>query len=356
MIEIRFPTSSLTSEYGDIILGSVIEKLSLEISYNETVILEEDYFPDDNGKVVIRDIGKVASMYFSNTDIDLVNRNGIVTFTIKLTENTAPVDVVIKDVVFYLSTIDYKGTINTDQLISMPLTRSPLKSTGPGRKEYISFFGNADVTVYAVYSDGNRDVSKTLSAFNTLVSVDSIYRIDVSPEVIAGLIGCPISNLVYYSVYTNANTIVKYVMDHRGFTSKTTFIFLNNFGATETITMIGHQVRDNSWNREFGVVYDKMLISSADKEDLITVNTGYLLPGMADVIDDLLSSKEVAVIDGDVIVPVVIIDEDFKRDTHKNAPKTYEITYRVASNTPYSKYVPLARLGVFDESFDNTFD
>lgn len=358
MVETRFPTSGLTTEYGNIVLSSVTEKVSLEITYDSDVILEEDYYPDADGVVQIRDIGKLADMYIQNGALSLTDLEdeGSVLFAIKVTEAATPEVVITKNVTFYYTSVDFAGSISTALLLKMPLSRVTTKTTGPGRKEYVSFYGDGDVLLYAVYSDGTKDVAITLGTYAELSTPGTIYRVDVSPDVVAAEVGCSVLDLVYYNVYKDGTAIIRYKMDDRNFVNKTTFLFRNAFGAQETITFVGHEQREGKWDREYGVIDNAMVQTSRDKTDKIKVRTGYLLPGMADVIDDLLNADQVGVIENGVLYPVVILEEDFSRTSRRNEARSYEITYRYASNNIQAKYTPLVKPGVFDETFDETFN
>ena len=358
MVVIRFPNRGLTSEYGDIILFGVTERVSLKITYNAVVILEEDYFPDADNVVTIRDVGKLAALYIDNNDLSLTE--GVdgksIKMTIEIIEHRTPEQNSTDEVTFFRSNIDFAGSISTTLIQKMPLSRTNTKVTGPGRKEFVSFYANAVIAVYAVYSNGVKDVASTVTPFTTLADNSNLYRIDVSPSVVAAAVGCSESQLIYYNVYGDDDTIIRYRMDHRNHVNKTTFFFRNCFGAQETFTCVGHAERDGGWEREYGVIHNSMIQTSKEKNDQIKVKTGYLIPSMMDVLDDLLNSDLICVLDGTVLRPVVILSEDFTRTTRKNEPRSFEIEYRYASNTPQGKYVQLSKSGVFDETFDPTFE
>ena len=108
MVVIRFPNSGLTSEYGDIILFGVTERVSLKITYNAVVILEEDYFPDADNVVTIRDVGKLAALYIDNNDLSLTE--GVdgksIKMTIEIIEHRTPEQNSTDEVTFFRSNID----------------------------------------------------------------------------------------------------------------------------------------------------------------------------------------------------------------------------------------------------------
>lgn len=361
MVATRFPDKGLTSEYGNIILSEVTESVTLEITYDDTVVLTEKYYPDSSGVVVIRDVAKVALAHMPSWPLSLTNHAVLskVQLNIVLTENTDPAGVIDEAVVFYRADFDFNSSINEDLLLMMPLSRSTVKSTGVGQKEFISFydFDDADVILYAVYKDDGRDVAVTIADFLEIEENGLVMTFDVSPSVVATAVGCDVNDLIYYNLYKAETAIIRYRIDERRFPKTTTFIFRNSFGAQESLTCTGHHEVDADWQREFGSIDNELMQVSRDKTEPIKVSTGYLLPSMAGVIDDLLNSEEVYVLQGTQLRKVVILDQEFSRTSRRNEPRVYEITYRYASNSPQAgNYVPLAKSGVFDSTFDNTFE
>jgi hypothetical protein len=119
---------------------------------------------------------------------------------------------------------------------------------------------------------------------------------------------------------------------------------------------VGHDVKEGKWDREYGVINNSVVQTARDKTEQIKVQTGFVMPAMADVIDDLLNSDAICVLEGSNLVPVVILEEDFTRTTRRNEPRSYQITYRYASNYIKAKYTPLVKPGIFGDTFDETFE
>lgn len=358
MIATRFPTSGLTSEYGDIILSDVDTKVTLEITFDGDVILEEEYTPDADGVVYIRDIGKLALLYMPAVALSLnqgVDGSSII-FSIDLVEGGLDPDIIEQNVTFYRTDIDFIGSITPELIMLMPLSRATTKTTGQGRKEFISFYDSNIVKLYAVFSNGTADVGVTVDDFLPMLEDGDMYRVNVSPAVVAAAVGCTEAQLVYYNVYQDTAAIIRFKMDHRSFVNKTTFVFRNAFGAQETFTCVGHDVKEGKWDREYGVIHNSVMQTARDKSEQIKVQTGFVMPGMVDVIDDLLNSDAICVLEGSNLVPVVILEEDFTRTTRKNEPRSYQITYRYASNYIKATYTPFVKPGVFSETFDETFE
>jgi hypothetical protein len=354
----RFPDSGLTSEYGNIILSGVAQTVTLKITLDTEVLLQETYTPDADDIVVIPDIGKLAFQYITRQSLALANGldSGSVTLNIKLTENGNTPTITTKDVTFFRSDVNFNGSITPELIALMPLSRSTNKITGPGRKETISFYDHGDVSLYAVYSNGTKDVGTTIAKFAELDDDGEMRKLLVSPAVIAAAVECDVSDLVYYNLYKDESAMIRFKMDHRNYQNKTTFVFVNSLGAQETITFTGHDVYEKKWSREFGFSSDQIVQTYKDNGEKIKVNTGYVVPSMHVCIEDLLNSDSVCVLNGDTLYPVVIIDEDFNLTTKKNQAQSFIITYRYASNIIQTKYTPLAKPGLFGDTFDQTFE
>lgn len=359
MVAVRFPDSGLTTEYGDIILEAASQMVRLEVKLGIVTILQEDYHPNAEDCITIRDLGKLAALYIpSDNALTLSNSDdtGNVILEVILTEAGESEEPISKYVTFYKCDLDFDGSVSVDLLMRMPLSRATTKMTGPGRKEFISFFGNNVISLYAVYSNGSRDVSKLIESFVTLADSGKIYKMNVSPQLIAGVVGCLEESLIYYNLYKDNKVMIRFRMDERRHVKKTTFLFKNTFNAQETITCFGHELNNRKWEREYGQINNNVLQTSKNKTEEISVSTGYLHPEMFPVLDDLLNSENICVIEGNKLRQVIILSEDFSVTSRKNEPRSFEITYRYASNNFKSQYVPFAKPGIFDETFDKSFE
>lgn len=357
MVATRFPLNGLTSEYGDIIMTSVTAKVTFSVTYAGNVILSEDYFPDADGKITVRNVGELALMYMGIEQISLANEIDIetITFSITLVEHTGSPQTITQSVVFFRSDVSFSETLTTVTILKIPLSRTTKKVTAPNRKEYVSFYGSGMITAYVVKRGTISDVSVSVSLKSTADST-KVYRIDVSPAVIASAAGCAVADLVYYNVYIYNTHMIRFTMDQRNYPTTRTFVFRNSFGAVETFTCTGDTENERTWEREFGLINNNNIQTDKELKSTIKVNTGYLSQRMVPVLEDLLNSDQIYLLAGDTIHPIVITDEDFSNNSRNYEVKSFELSYRFTSNAVVSKYVPLALGDLFDATFDNTFN
>jgi len=354
MVEDRFPASGLSAEYGDIVISSVAGSVIVEISYSGSVILYENYTADADGKIYIKEIGELALSLVESTDFMTANGySGI--GTIQLSISIIGATTITKTVTFYISKIDFRSTLDVALLSKIPLSRSTIKITGPGRTECVSFYGNSTVKAYVVKKGTEQDVSVSFDIVSYSLA-NKIYNTNVSPEIIAALAVCEVSDLIYYNIYTSTDAIVQFKMDHKNYPAKSTFIFMNCFGAQETFTCIADNESLKKWNREFGSTSNNQIQISADMVDSVKINTGNVNAKSLDIISDLLQSDQIALIDDLGFLPIVITEENYSNNSRRDQLKSIDFTYRLKSNKPVSRYSVFKKPKVFSTEFDNTFN
>ena len=354
MIENRFPASGLSAEYGDIIMDTVAGSVAVSVMHAGNLLLSEVYTPDTDGKIFIHELGTLAMLLKTNNDLLLTNgvESNSVVLSVSLTEG---VQVITKDVTFYQSIVDFSGSLDVTTLRIIPLSRMTKKITGPGRTEFVSFYGPGTVKVYIAKKGIDQDVSVTLDLL--VMDVASMYRINVSPAVIALMTGCTVADLIYYNIYTSTDCIIRFTMDQRNYPQKRTFIFRNCFGAQESFTCIGDEESSRKWERTFGVQSNKQLQISRDLVNSIAVNTGYVSAQSVEALEDLINSDQLALLDAQGFQPIVILEEDFKNGSRRDELRSFSFTYRYASNNQFrTTYAAFKKPRVFDATFDETFN
>jgi hypothetical protein len=333
MNEVRFPEEGLSADYGDIILDSVSDGVEAIISIDGVEILHETFSPDTSGMVYIRDIGPLAMMYDHIRDISL--DNGLdgesVVLDILLREGS---DEIGKQVRIYRSDAESGGTLSFRRLVWMPLSRVTDKITGPDSTEFLSFYGTervwADV-VYADYASGT-DMNTTIPVGTIIPEDGNYYRYDVSPSRIAELCSIAQEDLISYVIYKRAKDYVRFTMDHRPRQNKTTFIFRNSFGAQEAFTCTGDVSSERKWTRNFGNISRRQRLISRDMANTITVNTGYIDEETSGLIEDLLNSQSVRILEYGLLWEVSIVEESFKVVSRRDELNAIEFKYRYSSN------------------------
>ena len=354
MTETRFPASGLSAEYGDIVISDVLAEAAVSVTCAGTVILSEKYTPDSNDQITISNIGELAMLYFEPGD--MLTATGEDADPVVLTVEIVSATTITKAVTIYPSVIDFSGTLDVTLLKQIPLSRATKKNTAPGRKEYIGFYGGATVVVYAVYKGETVDVAVTENLV-VLASAAKIYTVDVSPAVIAALINQPVAKLVYYNVYTSTDSIIRYMVSGRNWQFEKTFSFRNCFGAQETFTCTGDEVDERKWTREFGNFNARKIDYSREMENAIQINTGYITAKDVEVLEDLLNSDDVCVIDEAGLQKVTILEENFSDSSRKDDVKSVSFTYRYAQMNQFkSTYAAFKKPRVFTPEFDTSFE
>lgn len=354
MVESNFPTSGLSAEYGDIVMTNVVAAVSVEISHAGVVILSESYTPDSTGTIRIREVGELAMLYFDSNDFaDASGEDGdVVVLSITLTEGA---QVISKNVTFYPCIVDFSGSLSTADIVTIPLSRSIKKETGIGRKEYISFYGGQTVKAYIVYKS-TTDVGVTHDLI-VLANAAKFYRVNVSPSVIAALAGVAESDIVYYNIYTSEEFIIRFTVSERNYPFQKTFVFRNCFGAQESFTCIGDEIAERKWTREFGSINKKEVQVSRDLEAKFKVNTGLVTDNDLEVIEDLLHSDQICIIDEFGFQEVVILEENFSDSSRKDEVESVDFTYRLSQHNQFkTSYKAFRKPRIFTPDFDRRFE
>jgi hypothetical protein len=357
MVEIRFPNSGLSAEYGDIIFSSVTGYVLATISVGGGTVLEEKYIPDPGGIIRIMDIGDLAMVYFSNNDFSSGNDidGEAIILSVSLLEKDA-VNPVVKSVTIYPSVVDFSGSLPTATFLSIPLSRAINKTTAYGRKEWISFYGGSTVKLYAAYRGTNSDVSKTVD-FSMLADAAKFYRLNVSPAVIATAIGCAETDLIYYNLYTSQESIIRFTMDERNYPSQKTFVFRNCFGAQESFTCIGDEKPERNWTRSFGTMHKRMVSISRNLDNKMTVSSGYISDEDIEVLEDLLNSDKVCLLDQYGFQDIIITDESFSFVDREDELKEVSFSYRFSQSNQFkTSYKAFAKPRIFTHQFDDSFN
>lgn len=356
MVEVRFPTSGLSSEYGDIEFSGVVSPVLFTVTLNAVQIISETYSPDSSGKIKVKDLGDMAMIYFANNDLSL--SPGIdgqaVSLSVSLKEGSNAA--VTKTVVIYRSDVYFSGSISVSQLKQIPLSRSNVKITGLGRKEFISFYGGVTVKAYVLFKSTTSDDALTVD-IATIADDSKFHRLDVSPSAIAALVSKAESDLIYYNIYSSETALIRFYVDQKNYPNQTTFVFRNSFGAQESFTCIRPVITDSKWTRETGMIDSFNVSTRRSQEAKKTVNTGFVSDKLLNVIDDLLTSENVSIVDeSGSLQKVVILDEKYSSTTSKDELNSVDITYRIARQKQVSRYSYLEKPGIFTSEYDNTFE
>jgi len=203
------PEIVLSAELDDIIVNDVSEKLYFEVSYQNEVILQETYFPDNDGKIFIRDIALLADSYLKDVELSesAISSAGVVKFHLKFEEikkvnqEEQVIHSIEPDLSVYACYVETAGTLLAEDLHLIPLTRCPVKPVYKERKEYISFYGSGNIMVSVTSIGTTQDLTSVFTLATLTGDMETITRLDVSLKVISDICGISQDKIVKYSVY-----------------------------------------------------------------------------------------------------------------------------------------------------------
>lgn len=360
MVIDRWPTNVFTSEAGNIELSSVTGYVDLEVRLTGgTPFLNERYIPDASGRVTIFGIGDIAFNFIHLPEISAHLQqltSGYETLMVKLAEKDGTPNESACH--FYVSAINSDGQLIPADLNTMPISLVNEKRTGIGRKENISFKGDGGIRIYAVHKSSTGDKGITIGNYaSPPFGYLGIFNYDISPALIATAAGCAEKDLIYYNVYKDESAVIKYIMSEREYPHLRTFAFINAFYGQETFHTLEAGNAETKWNRNIGSIAGINRQFRPITKKTFTVNTGWLKRKEIPVLEDLLSSQRVALWENGAFVAVVIDADSIKITDEREELIAVEFSYRYADDRYLRhKYVKRPKLGVFDATFDATFN
>lgn len=329
MVIISAPDSGLSAVYSNVVIGSSTA-IDVAVTIGSSIVLSEAYLSNSSRNILIKGLGEFAMNYFDRNDF--VSSNGLdgsaVAMALKVESGSEPQ--LNRTITIYPCLINFWGSLTVASLKQIALSRVSKKQTGIGRSEYLSFYGGGgSVTAFVQYRSGSSVVSGTFSLYSLPSDGKSFYHVNVSPSVVANLAGCSEVSLIYYDVYKAVGSKFRFRMSERNYPFQKTFVFRNCFGAMESFTCVGEEVSDRKWEREFGVVGHKNVQVRRELESVFRISTGYLSAGEIDVVEDLLNSEQVRLVDGNMFREVVIVEEEFDITSRKDEVNAVEFSYKL---------------------------
>jgi len=318
-----------------------------------TTLLSEVYYPVD-GMIYIRDLSRLVEPYLetirtaavsfsiseqtydSSTGITTVTDMTTLSFTVFLCKVGIPVLPSVFFAARFLTLLDGRKQTSVGCLELLPL---------------YSAEGGEVVKVTAYYWQGNEmsiehytEASTTTAGYNSL---------DVSPSkyVAAG------RDLVRYAVDCGGRRQV-YDIDLTGQLGEPSLQFLNAFGMFETICCKGTLATAPEYNRSSAWMQGKLSNYDIQEDFSFQADTGLLPDSMLLWADDLMRSLLVyTVAGGSADRQIIITDSKSERDNADDTLVRYSFKYRYADRVQHI-FNPssLSDVGIFDDTFDNSFN
>lgn len=290
--------------------------ISFKVEYGGKTILQEDYVPDANNQVRIRQLGR-----FCENALWGVWNAGEVTWQSDLAGTF----------IFYINDIEDARTevVYSRFAHNVPSIRSILstvheKVTYPGSCEYVSgrlSGGYWTITVFSGEQMAETDVFGSNSA--------GIFTVDVSPDKIAAMF--PDMIIDRYTV-TMEDSSMTFHIDRTRIAEKWVIRFKNIFDAPETVTCTGGLSMKSAQEEAVGSMYGVERKFSVKVTDEYTVNSGAIhLQSDYKLWYALCHSQEASIlIDGDWY-PIIISKQSYERKYKRSILQAVEVSFRFAN-------------------------
>ena len=344
-------------DWTDITFSQVVDAMVVTIELeDESIIFEETFYPDEEQKVVIRDLASILKPYFTLPALEKLDDEVQVSpFSFTVSGRTSSAANFHNGRVFYSRT-----AVGVHPADVLALCHYAEVDTVPGAEEYfpvLNYSGLA-MTIGVAYLVAGQAKYKVVDV--SLGGEGAIsYR--VSPSRIARLANVSLDAILYYivTVTTPSGLVdrVKYVIDRSRKRQVNTFLYLNGFGVPETFTAYGAVSYEPELEGETVSLMDGMKRIDNEWADVQTVFTGYMKRDKYESLKDMLTSPDIRLLENGRNIPVVITECDAAYKPMGNERINVSFSFR-----PSAYYagrfgrVPSSENRIFDKTFDVTFD
>ena len=358
VIELIDNGSYFSGNLEKLLITQINSSVDIDVKVGDyTAMDREKFYPDSFGQVVLHDFGKLIQSYFSFPDLsNTADFYSIEPLKVLLSCQDKTSTVYRTIYVVYSKAKVSMSTPATGMIYSRYKKNV---YTALGREEYIPLYAEENSALklgVAYLSDNNpKYIMKDISMDNR----SGMMACRVSLSRIASLFNLPASNILYYDAMVSDGTKgdkLRYMVDDRSYKNATNFLFLNNFGIPEAITLTGIVEYEPVLEGDILSLLDKDIRANPGIVDVRTVNSGFLSNDKYNALMDMLTSADIRVHGDGALRKVVITDIDFKHRktgyerfsvtvTYRPAERCYAVFERLGDNTPR----------IFDKTFDYTF-
>ena len=295
--------------------------IAFAIEYKGRRILEEEYSPDAEFKVRIRNLGKFCRLALWGTwysEGDQVQSNAAGTFT------------------YYLNnTVDLSCFVIYSRMFTKMNAYSPAclsdvnkKVTRMGAREYISILMNTGEKINLL-GINLLNVSNTKIIY-THTGEKAIVTLDVSPDKIKEQFP-GIGSLRNYFVLTETHNF-EFLLDQTQYLETRCFRFKNIYDMPETLTTVGQLILKPNSEHEIASMYDVDRKFDVKVTDEYTANSGVIfLQSDYKLWHNLINAQEVDILIGNEWYPIIITKSNYERSFRKSVLKAVEFTFKMAN-------------------------
>lgn len=338
----EIPAFILLSSLGNLSFTTDQAQATVTLSCGSTQILSETFIPDKQKNVTIYALSDLLEPSLSSNpmaqftltvnDGSTLTRTFYVLFSRALVSNSFVED-------FFLS------TSLTDVKYTFPEATELLFLSSGNPDATSSIAVSAEVTYW---NESTQQLQKSTRSVGSVVANKVVGYVDVSPRKFAS----GSLRLVSYTVYAG-NRVQSFKMMWE-YERPTTFVFRNLFGCMEYVHLFGTKEIQHDITRLTAVVNHRNQIYKALDYPSWTVKSGYTDPVNMRIMQDLLASDTVQMFLDSTPVDVIITDH---KTTISDDMTVYpELELTVQQVVPNRKVLNLPSTGIFDETFDDTFN
>ena len=372
MISTSFDTSYFALDVPDLSVAVTVEKrVTITFSHGgeELGTIEEIYYPDEDGNIVIRGLGELAMSYLKPMPAELFSDSrhvkgwdaGVVSLSILVENAEADSTSVLSEPpvrfsteVYYCSTrcnitpASFEGFLNrySQRTISplQPLMLTHKQFSQTSVRWIVRYENNGSI------GEGQRMdiISRTVGS----LYLEQFQVHELSAEkVLEVVVECMDDQQVIDRII--------YKIDHGHQRQQTAFAFTNCFGAWETEALTGADERKDELEATFGIIESRYRKVHTELTEEHRVCSGFISAEQYQSLLDMARSEHVYLLndDGTLGEEVTITGIEFSEKKPHTTPNAVYLTYRVSNmhQEVFERKQPQTGR-IFDDTFDTTFE
>ena len=298
--------------------------IAFAVKYGGNTILDEEYVPDANNQVRVRDLGKFCELalwgvWCAGENTVQTDAAGTFSFLINGVEDA-------QSLVMF-SRLQTKKDAEAPGCLSEVST----KVTRPGMKEYVSGYlepvsGGLGIEITGYWDD---DSEETVFRRIDYVGSTELVSVDVSPELI--ITGFSKSDPARSKIGMSGGSMLFYV-DRTRYAEMWCFRFKNVYDMPETLTATGGLKMAGNNEGDTAAMYGIERKFGLKVTDEYTVNSGaVMLQSDYKLWHNLVNAQEADILVDGEWLPIVITKQKFEREFRRSLLKAVEFSFRMAN-------------------------
>lgn len=308
-----------SEEFSSMMLDYIIDTdvtIAFKVMYGGNTILNEEYVPDANNQVHIRQLGRFCEnalwgVWNAGEATSQPDMAGTFTFYIDEVEDAQTLVV-------------YSRYQHSNTSVYAIMSSVNNKVTFPNSKEFVSGWltdGYYNVTAY--YGDSSIDTDVFVNI------AEGVYTIDASPSIIEAMF--PDITIDKY-VITMRGYSMQFFIDRTRYAELWVIRFKNLFDVPETVSCTGGLAMKSAQEETVGSMWGVERKFAVKVTDEYTVNSGAIhLQSDYKLWYALAHSQEASILIGDEWYPIVVSKQSYERKYKRSALQAVEVSFRFAN-------------------------